>query len=265
MYNPIPRGANWPLVRKSYCRLLLAFSLRMAGQHAKPLLIESIREFIKMGDNEEFSSAGLSHQRLNDLLETLGRQGLTQAQVAAKAGLPVQYLSDIKHERRPMTELVARRIGDEFDVNFQWLMGISNSMADPKPRVAASIASSSVWLPLLPHPIEGEPRGHPKWDGAGVDIAGAAAAKLVLAQQPYILRFGHKDIEGRLRQGDLILISQAPNRDAEISVVRHRRKSFLARPNDDGTWSRVADGSRRPSDCEIAGHCLGIVWSSLYP
>lgn len=57
--------------------------------------------------NEDLSAVGLSAQRLSDLLESLAERGLNQAQVAVKAGLPPQYVSDIKRSRRPMTELVA--------------------------------------------------------------------------------------------------------------------------------------------------------------
>ena len=213
---------------------------------------------------EDFSTVGMAAKRLNDLLELQTEQGFTQAQIAAKAGLPPQYISDIKKSRRPMTELVARRLGEEFNVNFQWLMGTSNSMENPKPQSAGVTANTILWLPLFPHPIEGEPRSHPKWDGAGIEVAGVAAARLVLSKFPYVLRFGRDDVQGRIRQGDLILISQVSSEDAEIQVVRYRKKSFLARANKDGSLSRVADGNRLPGDCPVTGHCVGIVWSSLF-
>jgi hypothetical protein len=213
-------------------------------------------------DNQDLSAAGHATLRLNDLLALLAEQELTQAQIAVKAGLPPQYISDIKRGRRPMTELVARRLGEEFDVNFQWLMGTSNSMENPTPQMAAA-AASPLCLPLFTHPIEGEPRQHPKWNGAGVEIAGVAAGRLALTRYPYILQFGHDDEQGRLRRGDLILISQVPSDAADIQVVSYRKKSFLARANEDGSWSRVANNNKLPSDCAVTGHCVGIVWASL--
>ena len=209
---------------------------------------------------DENDAGSLAHQRLHEFLELLRQQGLTQQQIASKARLPVQYLSDIKNNRRPLTELAARRLADEYEINYQWLLGISDSMENPRPRPAAT---GKLWLPLLPFPIEGEPRANPNWDGTGVEIAGAAAAKLALAQQPYILRFGHNDVRGRLRKGDLILISQTPSAQAEISVVKHRKKLFLARRNEDGSWERAANGQTLPVGSPIAGCCLGVVWSSL--
>ncbi len=176
---------------------------------------------------EDFTPAAIGHQRLNELLERLCERGLTQVQIASKAGLPPQYISDIKHGRRPMTELVARRFGDEFDFNFQWLLGTSDSMDNPSPRAVAA-AGSAVWLPLFSSPIAGEPRQHPYWNGAGVELAGAAAGKVGLAKHPYVLQFGHDDVQGRLRRGDLILISQAAHDDAEISVLSRGKSLFLA-------------------------------------
>lgn len=212
---------------------------------------------------QEFSPAGLALQRLKHLLERQRQRGFTQVQIAAKAGLPPQYLSDIKRGRRPMTELVARRLGEECGVSFQWLLGISDAM-DCRPLPSALTSSShSVWLPLFPHPIEGEPRVHPRWNGAGMEVAGAIASKLILLKHPYLLQFEHNDLRGRIRAGDLIVISQQSSSTAEIHVVRFRKKSFLARVNRNGSWTRVANGDVLPKDAPVTGHCVGIVWSPL--
>lgn len=201
------------------------------------------------------AGAELAIGRLNDFLKLFSERGVTQVQIAGRAAVPVSYLSDVKQGRRPMTELLARRLADEFDVNYRWLMGMESSMA--RPRIGA-------WVPIFSHPIEGEPRAHPKWNGMGLEIAGAAVAKLVVAVQPYVLRFGHNDVEGRLCRGDLVLISQTPNPGAEISVVCHRKKSFLARSHKrNGSWTRIATREKLPGECPIIGHCMGIVWASL--
>jgi len=213
-------------------------------------------------NDEGFTVTALAMQRLQVLLQLLAEQGLTQVQIAARAGLPAQYLSDIKRGKRPMTELVARRLGEEFEVNFQWLLGADSAMENPKPR--AGTAKSTLWLPLFPWPIEGEPRAHPQWDGAGVEVAGVAAAKVALTRYPYVLRFGNKDEGKRLHKGDLILISQVPRQDAELCIVRYRKKSCLARSDSAGNWERVANGELLlASKWTQTGHCVGIVWSSL--
>lgn len=218
-----------------------------------------------MSDDENpYSTERIAQQRLTDLLERLSQQGHSQQEVAADAGLPAQYLSDIKHGRRPMTELVARRLGDAFQVNFQWLTVQSDSMEpDQESSSLSNPDSGGTWLPLFPHPVEGEPRSSPAWDGSCVEISGPAAAKLVLTKWPYVLRFGHNDIRKRLCRGDLVLISQTIFDEAEFSVVRYRKKSFLARLQPDGSWERAAYGDSLPGTCPVIGHAVGIVWASL--
>ncbi len=208
---------------------------------------------------DDLSVAAVATQRFNDLLGPLLEQGLTQAQIAAKAGIPPQYFSDIKRGERPVTELIARRLGDEFNFDFRWLMGTSTTMES----AAHPSSLPPIWLPLFSFPIQGEPRQNPNWTGAGIEIAGVAAGRIGLEKCPYVLQFGHNDVHGRLRQGDLILVSQSQNDDAEIHVVSFRKKLFLARANEDGSWTRVANKSNLPSTCPTAGHCIGILWSPL--
>jgi transcriptional regulator with XRE-family HTH domain len=203
----------------------------------------------------------LAQQRLNELLEQLAQEGLTQQAAAARANLPPQYLSDMKRGHRTITELVARRLAEEFDLDHRWLLGISSTRNRP-PLVAPS--GGGFWLPVLSHPVEGDPREHPDWDGTGIELAGFAVAKLVRAVQPYVLRFGHNDIhQKRLKKKDLILISQGAPKKAEIAVVKSDKKAFLARRQDDGTWQRVANGATLPKTSVPIGYCVGVIWSSL--
>ena len=172
-----------------------------------------------MRSDSGFSSATSAAERLHDFLELQANKGLTQNQVATRAGIPPQYLSDIKHQRRPMTELIARRIADEFSYNFEWLLGTSDALVCATTDLAPGKASNSCWVPCFNCPIEGEPRANSKWDGAGIEVAGLAAAKLLHANLPYVLKFGHADHKGRLRKGDLLLISQIRKDQAEYSII----------------------------------------------
>ena len=131
------------------------------------------------------------------------------------------------------------------------------------PGADAMAAGAAVLLPLFSTPIEGEPRQHPQWNGATVEVAGLAAGRLGLAKQPYVLLFGHDDPTGRLHRGDLILISQEQNDEAEIQAVRYRKKSHLVRRSDDGGWRGVSNTGKLPQNCPVIGHCVGIIWSDL--
>ena len=203
-------------------------------------------------------------QRLNEMLEQMSRQGLRPAQIAARVGVPPQYLSDAKQGHRPMTELFARRLGEELAVNYEWLVGKERATKEsPDIPSDASQTGASRWLPVLNSPMSESRRQQAGWDGSSVEVSGAAAAKMGLATKPYVLRFCQQDVAGRLRAGDLLLISQDVNESAEISVVRHRKKCFLVRPNRDGSWCRVSTGDRLPNTVPPAGHVLGIVWSAM--
>ena len=177
---------------------------------------------------EGMSVTEIATRRFNIFLEPLLEQGLTQAQIAAKAGIPAQYFSDIKRGERPVTELIARRLGEEFNFDYRWLLGTRDTMETAAQPSNATTGGNTVWLPLFPFPIEGEPRQNANWMGAGVEVSGVAAGRIGLAKYPYVLQFGHNDVQGRLRKGDLILISQERKKDAQIHVVRYRNKLFLA-------------------------------------
>lgn len=210
----------------------------------------------------DMTEPGSNNARLNEMLQTLAAGGLTQQQIAARAGLPAQYLSDLKNGRRTLTELTARRIGDEFGVNYEWLLGTSNLMElTSLSSDSAQTSEGTIWLPCFPWPITGTPRNHPDWDGTSVELAGAAAAKASMATDPYVLRFGRNDVEGRLRKDDLLLITQTPDVKTEIAVVKSGRKLHLAR-HEAGQWEKVAGGTLQGTDT-VLGRCLGIVWASL--
>ena len=213
--------------------------------------------------SDSFHIGELGLERLCDLLERLTQQGTSQQQVATRAGIPPQYLSDIKNGRRPMTELVARRIGHEFQIDYQWLLGASDTMEPIMVRTTSHQPSRGNCLPVFSHPIMGDPQIHPKLDGTELQISGAAAAKLVLLKWPYILRFGADDSRNRLKRNDLVLISQSLSDDAEIHVVECRRQFVLARQKTDGSWERLAKGETLPASTSVAGYCVGIVWSDL--
>ena len=214
-------------------------------------------------ETENQPDAAIATQRFNEFLEMQRLQGVTQAEIAVRAGIPPQYLSDIKRGVRPVTELIARRLAGAFIFDYRWLLGIKPSMELPMRSVIAASGSTTVRLPLLTRAIEGEPRLSRRWTGTEVELAGVAAGKVGLATLPYVLQLDRKDTKRRVKKGDLILISQAPNSGAEIQIIRYRGKSLLVRANRDGSWARIDFHTELPSDSPVTGHCIGIVWAAL--
>ena len=203
-------------------------------------------------------------QRLEKVLQLLSQQGHTQNQVAQRAGVPPSYLSDVKTGNRVLTELFARRLAEEFRLDYRWLLGDVGTMDSLElGQEVVGEESTSLWLPVFLHPIRGKPRGLPEWDGASVEVCGAAAARARTATEPYVLRFLVDDRLGRLKKHDLVLISQAINDLAEIQVVRMRRGMYLARKTPAGLWERLAEPEPIGEKVEVLGHALGIVWRSL--
>ncbi len=133
----------------------------------------------------------------------------------------------------------------------------------PQPGlVAAPLSTAGEWLPVFPHPIEGEPTHHLKWTGIYVPVPAMAAAKLIAALHPYALCYHNDDVERRLRKDDLVLVSQSLNEKAQIVVVRTGRKCFLCRRKS-RSLVRLANGQDLTGDCVVVGYCVGVLWSPL--
>jgi transcriptional regulator with XRE-family HTH domain len=212
-------------------------------------------------DTRGDADPNLPAQRFVQLLQRLGKQGISQAQVARRANVPPQYVSDVKNIRRPLTELFARRLADEFGCNYLWILGLDDSHERPVLCLPTS-PREQVLLPMLGEAISGEPREHPLWRGTYTQVSGVAAAKSARAVQPYVLQLDHGDREGRLRKGDFVLVSQATAENPELSIVRCGKKILLARKKG-AKWIPASTGEPLHGDCDVTGHCLGVVWSAL--
>jgi hypothetical protein len=239
-------------VRQAIFLLLPSASSLYTGEH----------QFMDI--SESTADLAIPQKRLEKLLQDLARRGLSQNDVARRCKIPAPYLTDLKKGNRPLTELFARRLAEAFGVDHQWLLGEVGTMDSLVVGQEVAVENlGSMWLPVFPHPIVGEPRSLPKWDGSSVEVCGAEVARARLATHPYILRFGHDDQKGRLRRDDLLLVSQSVEESAEFQVVKHATKAFLARRLGDGQFQRVADGSLLPAGATIVGHVMGIVWAAL--
>ena len=207
-------------------------------------------------------TSDLSKHRFDQLLTILVKdEGLTQRDIAARVNIPAQYVSNLKTGQRTLTELIARRFGTVFHCNYQWLLGQSDDMAVPAMDTPAG-ESSGRWIPVFDELFEGDPRSNTGWDGAMVELSGAAAARVRQCHRAYVLRSSVDDVGGRIRQRDLLLISQSVDHIADIHVVHHRKRLLLSRMSEDGTQLRISDGQPL-AGCTVVGHCTGIVWASM--
>ena len=75
-----------------------------------------------MKTDQPDNMAPVRQERLEKLLQILAQQGQSQNHVAQRAGVPASYLSDVKKGNRSMTELFARRMAEEFRVDYRWLL-----------------------------------------------------------------------------------------------------------------------------------------------
>ncbi len=203
------------------------------------------------------------HSRLKQVLDRLIEQGTTQQAIAQAVGVPSQYVSDVKSGRKRVAELFARRFADGYKFDYRWLLTGEGNPPQFLNGTPQAPAPAPVRLPLFDHPIYGRPQTVPEWNGAMLELSAAAAAQAWAAKEPYIVRFAKNDTEGRLRQHDLVLVSQTVNVHAQIEVVRYRRQCFFARREPDGTFRRIATGQLLGPGAEAVGHCVGIVWGVL--
>lgn len=210
-------------------------------------------------------SSDIRSSRFAELITKLVyEQGLNQQAIATRSGVPAQYLSDIKHGRRTMSEQTATKLASAFGVSREWLLGlVDGELVLP---IEPHKQEDSLFVPLFPYPIEGEPRQSSHWDGASVEVAGAARARASAARWPYAVRLDVDDAMGRLRRGDLVLVSQSNDEGLPIRVVKAGAKLFFARREPSGRWRRIAANPKiryLPADCPNVGYVLGIIWGEI--
>lgn len=206
-------------------------------------------------------------ERLELVLQVLSKKGVTQSEVARRTGISSTYLADLKSRRRPIGELVARRLGEAFDLDFRWILGQAGSLDSVPFGVSfgsgpPAAERETIWLPLVARPVDGPAQSATRWDGSFVPVSGIAAARAHGAALPYVLRFGASDRAGELKKGDLLLISQAQSESATIHVVRAGRGLYLARRTAAG-WERLAEEEELDKDVPVRGHVLGVLWRRL--
>lgn len=201
--------------------------------------------------------------RLAQFLEMLAQRGIKQRDVAYELNVPTQYLSDLKHGRRTVSEQFARRFAERYRVGAAWLLSGEGSSEPPDlAGVPTSTPGGTRLLPVLSAPDQGDPRGSPHWDGSLAAVTGAAASAVERAMLPFVLRVEADILSGRLRRNDLVLCTQEVRNDAGVVLVRAGGKVLLAQTMVNDQFQDALTGASIEG-AEPIGHCLGIVWAPL--
>ena len=210
--------------------------------------------------------------RKDRLVQFLGRllvQGFNQQNVAERVGVPPQYLSDIKCGRRSLGELVARRLAEEFNGNYQWLLWGQGSIA--KPQVGGGPSPPAILLPVLDEALFGDAKASSAWDGSVVPVTGAGAATAQRSKSPYLLRIPFACPAESLCHGDILLISQSPVPTKKIVLLTTDdedhgaapRRAYLARRDENGHLVLLETDESPGKGVIPAGHAAGVVWRAL--
>ena len=185
---------------------------------------------------------------------------MTQRQIAMELNVPSQYLSDVRCERRPLTDQFARRFAEVYHISATWLLDGYGPM-ELADLAAIPSTVTTIVLPVLAAPWR-ETRESPHWDGSMITVAGAAAVAAQRARQPFVLRLNEDDRSGRLRRNDLLLCSQEPRPDAAIGILFAQERVSLGTTGPRGPFRGVGSG-KAIRDAEIIGHVVGVVWAVL--
>jgi len=200
--------------------------------------------------------------RLAQVLERLAGRGIKQQKVAFELSIPTQYLSDLKHGRRTLSEQFARRFAEVYRVSAAWLLHGEGPCDLPDLGAVPAQPVGGCLLPVLSAPDQGDPRHSPHWDGGLVALSGAAAAAAERAKLPFVLRIGADIPSGRVRRNDLVLCCQELRNDAALVIVRAKGTAVLAEAAGKDGYKTLASGRSIPG-AEPIGYCIGIVWAQL--
>ena len=206
-------------------------------------------------------------ERLQRILNDLTNQGLTQAEIAGRLCVPPQYLSDMRNGHRTVSELFARRVSEEFSVDYEWILHGRGTGQKPV-ATPTGPADGRMLLPVLSAPCLGDPRISAAADGSLVEISGPAAVAAAQAQSPYLMRLGVNVHTLGLRKDDLLLMSQRDEGPEHKLVVVQPEKGgrgtekplHLARRMSKGRYVSMASSRALRGNCGVVGCSVGVAW-----
>ena len=220
-----------------------------------------------MPDREKDQTQADRAARFCEFLTWAKQGGISQTEVATRLGVPRQYVTNIKAGNRVLTELFARRVAEEFDVDHLWLLRGTGAGITPRPSVASqqetSSATGTILLPLLAELVSGEPCRSPSWDGALVSITGPALRAAGDSSHSYVYRATDDGSTGRFKRGDLLLICQGnpESPPSQLVLLELGDRPTLAWRTDDGRWKSAFTGRAVSTKAKVIGHGVGMIWS----
>ena len=209
-------------------------------------------------------------ERFQGILNDLAAKGLTQAEIAQRLSVPPSYLSDVKNGYRTLTELFARRVSEEFGVDYMWLLHGTGSGEKPSASVTSS-PDAQMLLPVVGTPCLGDPAVSATAEGILVAISGPARVAAAQASIPYLLRLGQGLKAEGLREGDILLMSQEAGGEGHAIVVLQSGKPKdsetgplrLARRKGEKGFADPSSGRTLRGSVQVVGCCLGVVWRAM--
>jgi transcriptional regulator with XRE-family HTH domain len=196
------------------------------------------------------------------LARLIDEEGISQADIAEKAGVKPQFLSDVKNKRKKFTVGFAAKLGRAMGKKWQEQLCISES--------ANRFAGSYLELPITQYePVSGDPETLENWNGDTIKLSHAEAQKALMLHLPYVLKVGTVNSEeDRLRADDQVLIDQmplmtnkCPTRD--YCVVRDGSGDLTLSKSADERWIDLATGELLPEDVKVVGNAVMIISAYL--
>ena len=239
---------------------LYTFNCTLYELKSQPYLFPK-KEFPSHEQSPRTRREGSCAARLTEILAQLAERGVKQCDVAFELNVPTQYVSDLRHGRRTLSEPFARRIADAYRVSAAWLLHGEGPRELPD-LAAASARRRACLLPVLSAPDQGDPRHSPHWDGGLLALSGAAAAAAELREPairaPHRGRYCLRRLE---KERSDSLLPGAPFRRHDGHRVAKRARRCWRRAAGKGRYETLRRPAVRFRDAEPVGCCLGIVWS----
>lgn len=195
------------------------------------------------------------------LARAMKESGITQAEIGRRTNVGPQYVNDVLHNRRPLTEAFAEYLQTEFGFDKMWLKYGEGQVFRHLPPLAgapaASVALTS--LPLLDRPCRGNPLDSDRWVGSTHSVPRSLARPDAVRGFRYVLKVEDCGRKGEIRDGDLLLVENVLKPSVEELTGRWCIVSISGKT----TFRKIKITSSDRTRGDVWGWCVGILWRAL--